>query len=101
MDDYKKRSFRRLNKNCKKTNCPALLQFSSSRIWPNIHLGKHAGPLVQRFRKARDSRRDQAEGAEGQCAEAVGDLGLISAAAFYRLPLRLRDQGEFLWGSRS
>jgi hypothetical protein len=32
VDDYKKRSFRRLNKNCKKTNCPASLQFSSSRI---------------------------------------------------------------------
>ena len=26
MDNYKKRSFRRLNKNCKKNHCPALLQ---------------------------------------------------------------------------
>jgi hypothetical protein len=42
MDNYKKRSFRRLNKNCKKSHCPALLQFSSSRIRSNIHLGKDA-----------------------------------------------------------
>ena len=62
--------------------------------------GDHAGPLAVGLRQDRDPRRDPAEGAEGQRAQAAGDLAAYSSPrrieGFDRLPKPSRSGAQGL-----